>query len=68
MELDALKNWKLNKFKTIDRRISFSSQNTSLLPCKPMISYRYLKLSIQEFPRKYVLIPADIAGNNVVVF
>ena len=63
MECDALKNWKLNTFEIIDRRISFYSKNT----CKPRISYRYLKLGIQEFHRKYVLIPADKAANNVEV-
>ena len=34
---------------------------------KPKISYRYLKLGIQEFHRKYVSVPADKAANNVVV-
>ena len=67
MECDALKDWKLNIFKIIDRRISFYSKNTNMLPCKPKISYRYLKLDIQEFHRKYVLVPADKAANNVVV-
>ena len=67
MECDALKDWKLNIFKIIDRRISFHSQNTNILPRKPKISYRNLKLGIQEFHRKYVLAPADKASNNVVV-
>ena len=67
MEFDALKDWKLNIFKIIDRRICFYSQNTNMLSRKPKISYRYLKLGIQEFHRKYVLIPADKAANNVVV-
>ena len=66
-ECDALKDWKLNIFKIIDQRISFSSQNTNMLPRKPKISYRYLKSGIQEFHRKYVLVPADKAANNVVV-
>ena len=60
MECDALKYWKLNIFKTIDRRISFYSQNTNMLPRKTKLSYRYLKLGIQEFHRKYVLVPADL--------
>ena len=51
----------------IDRRISFYSQNTNMLPRKPMITYRYLKSGIEEFHRKYVLVPADKAANNVVV-
>ena len=38
-----------------------------MLPCKPKISYRYLKSGIEEFHRKYVLVPADKAANNVVV-
>ena len=67
MVCDAFKNWKLNIFKIIDRRISFYSQNTNMLLCKPKISYRYLKLGIQEFHRKYVLVPADKAANTFVV-
>ena len=43
VECDALKDWKLNIFKIIDRRNSFYSQNTNMLPRKPKISYRYLK-------------------------
>ena len=38
VECDALKDWKLNIFKIMDRRISFYSQNTNMLPCKPKIS------------------------------
>ena len=67
MECDALKDWKLNIFKIRDRRISFYSQNTNMLPHKPNISYRYLKLGIQEFHRQYVLVPADKAANDGVV-
>ena len=61
VECDALKDWKLNIFEIID------SQNTNILPRKPKISYRYLKSGIEEFHRKYVLVPADKAANNVVV-
>ena len=43
VECDALKDWKLNIFKIIDRHISFYSQNTNMLPRKPKISYRNLK-------------------------
>ena len=64
----CLKDWKSNIFKIIDRRISFNSQNTNMLPCKPKSSYRYLKSGIEEFHRKYVLVPADKAANNVVVW
>ena len=52
VECDALKDWILNIFKIIDRRISFYSQNTNMLPRKPKISYRYLKSGIEEFHRK----------------
>ena len=64
VECDALKGWKLNIFKIIDRRISFYSQNTNMLPRKPKI--RYLKSGIEEFHRKYVLVPADEAANNYI--
>ena len=37
VECDALKDWKLNIFKIIDRRISFYSHNTNMLPRKPKI-------------------------------
>ena len=48
-------------------RIKFYSQNANLLPPKPKSSFRHLKQGIQEFHRKYVLVPADKAANNVVV-
>ena len=51
----------------MDKRIKFYSQNTNLLPPKPKSSFRHLKQGIQEFHRKYVLVPADKAANNVVV-
>ena len=43
----------------MDKRIKFYSQNTNLLPPKPKSSFRHLKQGIQEFHRKYVLVPAD---------
>ena len=49
------------------KRIKFYSQNTNLLPPKPKSSFRHLKKGILEFHRKYVLVPADKAANNVVV-
>ena len=39
-----------------------------MLPPKPKSSFRHLKQGIQEFHRKYVLVPADKAAKNVVVF
>ena len=52
VECDALKDWKLNIFKIIDRSISFYSHNTTMLPHKPKISDRYLKSGIEEFHSK----------------
>ena len=51
----------------MDQRIKFYSQNTNLLPPKPKSTFRHLKQGIQDFHRKYVLVPADKAANNVVV-
>ena len=64
VECDALKDWKLNIFKIIDRRISFYAQNTNMLPRKPKINYRYLKSGIEEFHRKYSLIQTKCQGGN----
>ena len=67
VEDGALKAWKRSIFTIVDKRIKFYSQNTYLLPHRPKSSYRHLKQGIQEFHRKYVLVPADKAANNVVV-
>ena len=64
---NALKEWKRSIFTIVDIRIKFYSQNTNLLTPKPKSSFRYLKQGIQEFHRKYVLVPADKAANNIVV-
>ena len=45
----------------------FYSQNTNLLPPKPKSTFRHLKQGIHDFHRKYVLVQADKAANNVVV-
>ena len=42
-------------------------KNPNYLPPKPKFTFRHLKLGIQDFHRKYVLVPADKAANNVVV-
>ena len=57
----------LNIFKIVDQRIKFYSQITNLLPLKPKSTFRHLKQDIQDFHRKYVLVPADKAANIVVV-
>ena len=63
----SLEEWKVSIFKIVDQRIKFYSQNTNLLPPKPKSTFRHLKKGIQDFHRKYVLVPADKAANNVVV-
>ena len=67
VECNALKEWKLSIFNIVDKRIKFYSQNTNFLPPKPKSSFGHLKQGIQKFHRKYVLVPADKAANNVVV-
>ena len=54
-------------FQIIDKRISFYSNNLDFLLAKLRFSCRHLKQGFQEFHRKYVLVPADKAANNVVV-
>ena len=54
-------------FKIVDVRIKFYLQNTNLLPPKPKSTFPHLQHDIQEFHRKYVLIPADKAAKTFVV-
>ena len=51
----------------MDQRIKFYSENTNLLPPKSKSTFRHLKQGIQDFIRKYVLVPAGKAANDVVV-
>ena len=44
-----MKEWKLSIFDIVDKRIKFYSQNTNLLPPKPISFFRHLKQGIQEF-------------------
>ena len=67
VEDNALKEVKRRIFTIVDRLIKFYSQNTNLLPPKPKSSFRHLKQGSQEFHRKYVLVLAYNAANNVVV-
>ena len=47
--------------------VIFAISDDFLLPPKPKSTFRHLKQGIQDFHRKYVLVPADKAANNVVV-
>ena len=67
MECDALKDWKLNIFKMIHRRISFCSQDADMLPRESGVGCHYLRLGSQEFRGECVLAPADGAAGSVVV-
>ena len=60
VEPDALREWKVSIFKIVDLRIKFYSQNTNLLPPKPKSTFRHLKQGMQDFHRKYVLVPARL--------
>ena len=59
VESNALNSWKLNIFKIIDGRISFYCNNLDLLLPKHKFTFRHLKKGIQEFHRRFVLVPAD---------
>ena len=51
----------------MDQRIKFYSLKTNSLTPTSRSIYRHLKQDIQDFHRKYVLVPADKAANNGVV-
>ena len=69
VEPNALKESKVSILKIVDQRtcIKLYSQKTNLLPATPKSTFRHLKQVIQDFHRKYILVPADKAANNVVV-
>ena len=67
VESNAMKEWKLSIFNIVDKRIRFYPQNTNLLPPKPKSSFRHLKQGIQEFHRKYILVPADKAVQTMLL-
>ena len=51
----------------VPMQLTVQTLSLNLLPPKPKSSFRHLKQGIQECHRKYVLVPADKAANNVVV-
>lgn len=66
-ESHALNSWLKQIIQVVDNRISFYSQNVSLLPNKSNYSIRNLKQDLHEIHKKYVLVPADKAANNIIV-
>ena len=65
VEHRALKKWKLSIFKTIANTFNSILKETNLSSAKPASSFRRFKQGIQEFHRKYALVPADKAENSV---
>jgi len=65
--IDALSAWKIQIIKIMDQRIKFYQSNPSLLPKNTKLPFRFLKLKIQNFHNKFVLVPADKASNNTVI-
>ena len=64
--MNCPKGTKLSIFNIVDKRIKCYSHNTNLCSPKPKSSFRHLKQGIQEFHRKYVLVPVDKTENNIV--
>ena len=65
--MSVFQECKLSVFNLVDKRIKCYSHNTYLLPSKPKSSFRHLKQGIQEFHRRYVLVAADKATNNIAL-
>ena len=71
MECDAFKGLEIKYLQIYRSTYFLLFSNTNMLPCKPKISYRYLKLlklGIQEFNTKYVLVPADKLQTTLLLF
>ena len=54
-------------FRIVDLRTKFYLNNSSLLPRKTKLCFRYLKKGIQDLHSKFVLVPADKASNNIIL-
>jgi hypothetical protein len=62
---NALTAWKTNIFKIIDSPINCYCGNDHLPP-KPGLTLRHLKKDILAFHSKFVMVPADKAGYNII--
>ena len=67
VEPGAVKEWRVDVFEVVGRRVEFYFQNTNLLPSRPESAFRRLGRGVRGYRRKYVLVPADKAAANVVV-
>ena len=63
--VSALEEWSEMVKVIITNRIN-SLQHRSFLPCNRTLEDPYIKVYLTELQRKYVLVPADKAGNNII--
>ena len=61
--VSALEEWSEMVKVIITKRIN-SLQHRSFLPCNRTLEDPHIKVYLTELQRKYVLVPADKAGNN----
>lgn len=66
-EKNALSAWKKAIIEIMDLRVKFYKNNPSLLPRKSNYNLRLIKKGLQKLHSKYVLVPADKAGNNIII-
>ena len=64
---DALNAWRNQILKITRQRIAFYKSNPGLLPPRARYTIKSLKSDIEDLHKKYVLVPADKASNNVVI-
>ena len=63
--MSALEEWSETVKLIIRNRIN-SLQHRSFLPCYRILEDPHIKAYLTELQSKYVLVPADKAGNNII--
>ena len=63
--MSALEEWSETLKRIISNRIN-SLQHRSFLRCNRILEDRHIKAYLTELQSKYVLVPADKAGHNII--
>ena len=63
--MSALEEWSETVKLIISNRIN-SLQHRSFLPCNRILEDPHIKAYLTELQSKYVLVPADKAGHNII--
>ena len=63
----VLSLWKTSILKRVDSKIQFYLANPSLLPSNDGCQYSSIRHPLGQLHKKYVLVQADKASNNIII-